>query len=190
MRNRMHIALPCALLLLEAVGLAAGPSYEYKLLATSKTSTMEKEMNEAAAEGYVFSGVMGGETAAGGNEVVVVMRRASEKAANRKYKLLATSKTSTMEKEMRAAGDEGYAYLGQTVFQSMFGGREVAVIMERDPESAVRREYRLQATSRTSTMEKELNEAGADGFRLLGITVSKTKFGGNELVSILGRDPQ
>ena len=50
---------------------------EYKLLATSKTSTMEKEMNQAAADGYHFEGTMGGETAAGGNEIVVIMSRRS-----------------------------------------------------------------------------------------------------------------
>jgi hypothetical protein len=28
--------------------------FEYKLLATSRTTTMEKEMNDASAEGYAF----------------------------------------------------------------------------------------------------------------------------------------
>lgn len=176
-----------------AAGAAFAGNYEFKLLATSKTSTMEKEMNQAAEAGYAFAGVMGGETAMGGNEVVVVMQRPTGGAAkaHKRYRLLATSKTSTMQKEMQAAGDEGFAYLGQTVFSSAFGGREVAVIMERDAEgNPKRRVYRLQATSRTSTMEKELNEAGSQGFKLLGITVSKTAFGGAELVSILGEDPQ
>ena len=45
------------------------------LLATSKTSTMEKEMNAAAEAGYVYSAVMGGETALGGTEAVVVMQK-------------------------------------------------------------------------------------------------------------------
>jgi hypothetical protein len=40
---------------------------EYRLLATNKTSMMEKEMNQAAAEGFRFEGAMGGETAGGGN---------------------------------------------------------------------------------------------------------------------------
>lgn len=48
---------------------------EYTLLATTKTSTMQKEMNEAAAQGFHFGGVMGGETAFGGKEVVVIMVR-------------------------------------------------------------------------------------------------------------------
>ncbi len=34
-------------------------------------------------------------------------------------------------------------------------------------------------------MEKELNRAGEEGFQLMGLTVSETPFGGQELVSIL-----
>ncbi len=190
---RSSLALTGGVWILAAAALAADPSFDYKLLATSKTSTMEKEMNEAAQSGFVFGGVMGGETSLGGNEVVVVMRKAASQTAggHKRYLLLATSKTSTMQKEMQAAGDQGFEYLGQTVFQSAFGGREVAVIMERDAEgSPGRREFLLLATTRTSTMEKELNEAGSKGFRLLGVTVSKTKFGGSEVLSILGREPQ
>ncbi|MDX1984166.1 MAG: hypothetical protein SFV51_28080 [Bryobacteraceae bacterium] len=162
---------------------------EYRVLATTKTSTMEKEMNEAAAAGFAFSAVMGGDTA-GGKEVVVVMARSSGggEAAKRTYRLLATKKTSTMQKEMQQLGDEGFEYKGQTVFESTFGGKEVAVIMEKDlakPAGAIR--YRLLATTRTSTMEKELRAAGEDGFVLLGMTVGRTAFGGEELVSILSR---
>ena len=46
---------------------------EYRVLATSRTSTMEKELNAAAEDGYRYRTVMGGETALGGSEVVVVM---------------------------------------------------------------------------------------------------------------------
>lgn len=158
---------------------------EFKLLATSKTSTMEKEMNELAQAGYEFRTVMGGETAFGGKEVVVVMGR-SQKPGSKIYKLLATNKTSTLEKEMQGAGQEGFEYKGQTVFESAFGGREVSVIMERDKAAPAKRiVYKLLATSKTSTMQKELSEAGAGGFDLLGMTVSKTAFGGNEVVCVL-----
>jgi hypothetical protein len=34
-------------------------------------------------------------------------------------------------------------------------------------------------------MQKELGQAGAAGFTLVGLTVSKTAFGGSEIVSIL-----
>jgi hypothetical protein len=177
------------LLLVAAVALP-GETYDYRVLATTRTSTMEKEMNEAADAGFVFADVMGGQTAVGGKEVVVVMIKTSAgPAQKRAYKLLATSKTSTMQKEMQQLGDEGYAYLGQTVFQGTIAGSEVAVIMERDASAPAKRiEYKLLATSRTSTMQKELREVGDAGFRLLGITVAKTAFGGSELVCILRKD--
>jgi hypothetical protein len=171
----------------------AADVYEYKVLATNKTSTMEKEMNEAAAAGYEFSAVMGGETAMGGKEVVVVMAKGPNGASaqRRKYRLLATNKTSTMQKEMQALGEEGFEFKGQTVFESTFGGREVAVIMELDSTKPPQRiEFRLLATSKTSTMQKELLEAGREGFVLTGLTVGKTALGGNELVSVLRRSSQ
>lgn len=163
---------------------------EYRLLATNKTSTMQKEMNRSAEEGLRFEGVMGGETSFGGKEVVVVMSRdrAAGQNAGFEYKLLATSKTSTMQKEIQQAGDAGFEYKGQTVFESMFGGKEVVVILERDRSAPIQRHlYRLLATKKTSTMQKELSEAGDAGFRFVGVTVGETAFGGNEVVSILRR---
>ncbi len=146
-------------------------------------------MNDAAAGGYAFVAAMGGESAFGGSEVIVIMgREGNPKQASKRYKLLATQKTSTMEKEMRDAAQSGFIYRGQTVFKSAFGGKEVAVIMERDTSAGTpREEYRLLAAQKTSTMEKELRAAGADGFRLMGMTVAETAFGGKEVVCILSR---
>jgi hypothetical protein len=163
---------------------------EYKLLATNKTSTMQKEMNEAAASGFRFAGVMGGETSFGGSETVVIMAKAPRQSTGSRfgYKLLATNKTSTMQKELQQAGDEGFEYKGQTVFDSTFGGKEVVVILERDPEAKVDAwEYKLLATKKTGTMQKELSEAGGQGYEFVGVTVSDTAFGGKEVVSILRR---
>ena len=165
-------------------------SCEYKLLATNKTSTMQKELNEYAGAGFRFAGVMGGETAFGGSEVVVVMSRDQKTQGNShfEYRLLATSKTSTMQRELQEAADGGFEYKGQTVFPTTFGGKEVVVILERDPEARTARyEYKLLATSKTSTMQKELNEMGAGGFDFVGVTVGQTAFGGKEVVSILRR---
>lgn len=166
---------------------AQSGSHTYTVLATSKTSTMEKEMNQAADAGYEFAAVMGGETAFGGNEVVVVMRK-SEKTASFKYKLLATNRTSTMQREMLDAASLGFDYVGQTVFRSAFGGDEVVVIMQRDPAKRQSQfEYTLVATSRTSTLEKELNATGATGYEVIGLTVGRTAMGGAELVAIARR---
>jgi len=168
------------------------PRFEYRVLATRKTSTLEKELNAAGAEGFRFQGIMGGNTEWGGSEAVAVVsrERGVEKRASFEYKLMATSKTSTMQKEMQQAADQGFEYKGQTVFESTFGGKEVVIIMERDRDAkAERHEYKLLATSKTSTMQKELVEAGEAGFEFVGMTVAETAFGGKELVTILRRSP-
>ena len=36
-------------------------------------------------------------------------------------------------------------------------------------------------------MEKELREAGAAGYQVMGMTVAKTAFGGKELLTIMRR---
>src|SRR5262245_53659330 len=117
-----------AALLLFAGGtaeLAAAPdTTSYRVLATSKTSTMQKEMVEAAEDGYQFVAVMGGDTSFGGKEVVVLMQKAPG-MTSRQYRLLATNKTSTMQKELQEAADAGFVFVGQTVFESAFGGNEV-----------------------------------------------------------------
>ena len=165
--------------------------FEYLLLATNKTSTMQKEMNQAAEQGYHFAGVMGGETSFGGSEVVVIIERAAgTKSGGRfHYILQATQKTSTIQKELQQAGNEGYEYKGQTVFETAFGGKEVVVILERDREQKEIPiyEYKLLATKKTGTMQKELSEVAAQGFHFVGITVSETSFGGREVVTITRR---
>jgi hypothetical protein len=150
---------------------------------------MEKELNEAAEMGFRYQAVMGGESAFGGKEVVVIMSRLERKAAGRfGYRLLATSKTSTMQKELQDAADAGYIYRGQTIFQSAFGGDEVVVILERDKDAVNRpSEYMLLATSKTSTLQKEVQQAGERGYEIVGMTLSKTALGGKELVAILKR---
>jgi hypothetical protein len=167
---------------------STGDAVEYRLLATNKTSTMEKEMNQAAAEGFRFGGAMGGETAVGGAEMVVIMWREPDAGGPRyDYRLLATNKTSTMQKELSGAGAAGFLYAGQTIYDSAFGGREVIVILERSESEKTAYEYRLLATNKTSTMQKELSEAGRAGFVFCGMTVAETSFGGREVVSIMRR---
>jgi hypothetical protein len=205
MGESMHRNLPVVILGLLLTGMLTSPDaaaqapesgtedqrYEYRLLATKKTSTMRKEMNRAAEEGFRFETVMGGKTSFGGSEVVVIMSRpvGSEVGARYQYQLLATSKTSTMQKEMQEASDAAFEYRGQTVFKSTFGGEEVVVILERDLEvyPPLRYEYKLLATKKTSTMQKEMRAAAAQGFVLVGLTVSKTRFGGSEVVTIMRR---
>ena len=172
-----------ALLALFLAAPAAAQNVEYRVLATTKTSSMEKEMNDAGAEGFRFIAVMGGETA-GGNEVVVLMQRGGDVEGKYRYKLLATNRTGTMQKEMNDVAADGYDYVGQTMFETVFGGDEVVAIVERGALPESRYVYKLIATSRTSTLQKELAQLGREGYQALNLTLGKTTLGGDELVVI------
>ena len=169
---------------------AADHSFDYRMLATSKTSTMEKELNEGAAAGYRFSKVMGGKATNGGQVIIAMVKDPVVQGHEiPKYRLLSTTRTSTMQTEMQQLADGGYSYLDHTVFESPTGGKEVIVIMELDSVKIhePRSTYRLLATTRTSTMQKELQDAGAQGYALLGFNAGKTA-GGNEVIAILRKD--
>src|SRR4051812_44254373 len=99
----MFLILVCTLTALSVAQAVEQPAVamarsitEYKLLATNKTSTTQKELNEAADAGFRFGGVMGGKTAFGGQEVVTIMTRPANNPEKGRfaYKLLATNKTS------------------------------------------------------------------------------------------------
>lgn len=186
----VFVLVPAMPAIVVAQGPSAGGPFEYRVLATSRTSTMEKELNAAANMGFKFSSVMGGETAVGGQEVVVILGRTENSKPRYQYRLLATSRTSTMQRELQQAADEGFQYIGQTVFETAFGGQEVVCILERDKLDSKpnRYQYRLFATTRTSTMERELTVAGNEGFEVLGMTIGKTAIGGKELVTITRRE--
>jgi len=191
----MRTHVPSVIMAVVALGLwrpaahaQTSAAVEFRVLATSKTSTMEKELNEAAEAGFRFQAVMGGDTAFGGNEVVAVISRSGASRGRYAYELLATSKTSTMQKELQEAADAGFEYRGQTVFKSVFGGDEVVCILERDKDAPIQAfEYKLVATSKTGTLQKELLEVGSAGYQMVGMTVSKTAIGGKELVAITRR---
>ena len=53
----------------------AGSVIEDKLIATSKTSTLQKELAQVAEQGYEAVGMTVGSTAMGGSELVVITRR-------------------------------------------------------------------------------------------------------------------
>lgn len=199
--NRLHRFSVARTFLLMTLGLASpwisqsvaeAQTSTYRVLATSKTSTMQKEMQEAGDAGYRFVAAMGGDTAIGGKEVVVLMEKTPNETGRYEYRVLATNKTSTLQKELQEASDAGFHVVGQTVFESTFGGKETAALLQRSPDTPTvdRFEYKLVATSKTSTLQKELQELADQGFGAIGMTVGSTALGGKELVVIARRRAQ
>ena len=140
---------------------------QYKLLATTRTSTMQKEIDETAAQGYRI--LVGAPTS--GSEMALFLARDGTVADPYKYKLLATSRTGTMQKELNEIADAGYRLIPSTMIskQQFMGGIEVVMILEKPPKIMHYYEYKLLATSRTSTLQKEVTEAKDAGFLIVGM---------------------
>jgi hypothetical protein len=140
---------------------------KYKLLATIKTSTMQKEIDQVSAQGYRI--LVGSPTSDA--EMAVFLSREGTVDQPYKYKLLATTRTSTMQKELNEAADGGFRLIPSTMIakKQLLGGVEIVMIMERPPKVVKEYEYKLLATSRTSTLQKEVTEAQAAGFAIVGM---------------------
>jgi len=169
MKNRIFlVAIFLAVFSFVCVGQdKASEGNQYKLLATKKTSTMQKELNQMSAEG--FRVIVGAPTS--GSEIAIFLSRDGTVAEPYKYKLLATSRTSTMEKELNEMAETGYRLIPSTMVakKSMFGGVEIVMIMELPPKVKKRYRYKLLATTRTKTLQKEVTEAKGEGFELVGM---------------------
>ena len=143
------------------------PDQHYLLLAASRTSTMQEELDEAARLGFRI--VAGSRTS--GNEMVVLLERVATATDPYHYRLLATTKTSTMQEELDEAARQGFLLLPSTLISkpSTWGNDEIVVALEQSPTEAPLYEYRLLATSRTSALEAEVLKARDEGFDIHGM---------------------
>jgi len=109
--------------------------------------------------------------------------------SDQRYLLLATKKTKTMQAELEEVASKGF----RVVVGSPTSGSEMAILLERVAEPPNTYQYILLATTRTGTMQKELNESAALGYRLLPRTmiskVDVSPFGGVEIVVLLEKAP-
>jgi hypothetical protein len=170
--NRPTILVLAFLLLPAAAGLAQNklkidPEQKYLLLATNKTSTMQKELEEAAAQGFR---VLTGASNCGQMEMVLFLGRTAQPPDTFKYQLLATTRTSSLEKELNEAARQGYRLLPDTLMaKENLLSKEIVAVLEKAHKPDKQYEYKLLATSLTSTLQKEVFQAEADGFALIGM---------------------
>ena len=144
-----------------------GDNLQYKLLATTRTGTMQKEISETAAQGYRI--VVGSPTS--GTEMALFLSKEGTVAAPFQYKLLATTRTGTMQNELNELAATGYKLIPSTMIakKQLLGGIEIVMIMERAPNSKKEYQYKLLATTLTSTLQKEVTEAKGAGFVVVGM---------------------
>ena len=165
---RVMLLIGAALALLGAPMQGAGEAQPtYLLLATTQTSTMQKELDEASAQGYRV--VTGSPTS--GTEMAVFLEKSARLPGPYRYKVLATSRTGTMLEELNEAAAEGFRLVPSTMIakKQRFGSVEVVVLLELGPKVEKRYEYKLLATSKTSTLQKEVSEAQEAGFVIIAM---------------------
>ncbi|CAN5354069.1 hypothetical protein BH10ACI1_BH10ACI1_17290 [soil metagenome] len=134
----------------------------YLVLSTKRIQTMEKELDEVAAKGFrvLYS------APTQQYDMSILLNRVSEPTnAPYSYKVLATSRIKTMEKEMNDLAKQGYQLLPRTIiFKQGFITAELVMLMERAPNSRKTYEYKLVQGRKEVKIHKEIEEAGAQGF--------------------------
>lgn len=103
------------------------------------------------------------------------------------YLILSTKRLKTMELELNEASAKGYRVL----YGAPTTAYDIAVLLKRrDDTQSAPYTYKVLATSLIKTMEKELNENAAEGYRLLPRTiVFKAGLLAAELVTLMERAP-
>lgn len=134
----------------------------YLVLSTKRIQTMEKELDEAAAKG--FRVMFGGPTLAF-DMALLLKRTPGAVDAPYSYKILATSRMKTMEKELNEIASKGYRLLSRTIiFKQGLLTAELLMIMEHEPQSDRSYDYKLLAASKETKLHKKIDEAISQGF--------------------------
>lgn len=133
----------------------------FLVLSTKKISTMEKELDEVAAKG--FRVLYGAPTQQ--YDMALFLDRISKDEEPFTYKILATLRNKTMEKELNDLAVQGYRLLPRTiVFKPGLLTSELVLVMERAPKSDKAYEYKLIAAGKETKLHKKIDEAKTEGF--------------------------
>lgn len=138
------------------------PDQNYLVLSTKRIQTMEKELDEAAAKG--FRVLYGAPTES--FDMAILLTRVQDAAqAPYGYKILATTRLKTMEKELNEFAAQGYRLLPRTaVFKQGFLTAELVMLVERDPRSGKVYEYDLVTATKETKLHRKIEESIARGF--------------------------
>ncbi len=147
---------------LAAGDVRVGPDQQILLLATERTSTMQRELDEAVALGFrVISGA-----ALGLDEVAYLLERDEPPGRPGSYLLLAARRPATLEAELNEAAARGYRLHPQSI---LFHDCELVLLMQPGAAEEPGYRYRVLETRRTSTLQRELEEAVGEGFRVVDL---------------------
>lgn len=134
----------------------------YLVLSTKRIQTMEKELDEVARNGFR---ILYGAPAQGFDMAILLKRVPEAKDEPYSYRILATSRNKTMEKELNEFASQGYRLLPRTItFKSGLFTNELLMVLEREPQAKKKYEYKLISAGKETKLHKKIDEAMGQGF--------------------------
>ena len=150
---------------------------EYHLTAVERIATLEKELNAATQKGFV---VVPGTVTKAGDETIVLSRRTS---SGDRYSYRVLKSDDAVENNLRDMASKGFSPVGAFLQQSGFGAMmsspttgSLHIVLQGPAEGSSvvpARRARVLSTTKTSTLERELNETAAKGFRVAAASLMK-----------------
>jgi hypothetical protein len=133
----------------------------YLILSTKRIQTMEKELEEVAAKG--FRVLYGAPTVS--YDMALFLDRVENPEKSFSYKILATSRNKTMEKELNEHAAKGFRLLPRTIiFKQGLLTAELVTVMERETNANVAYEYKLVEARKEVKLHSKIDAARAEGF--------------------------
>lgn len=142
------------------------------LIAASSQDTLQKELADRAAAGYHVA------QASSWKETLLVLER-GDAGEPFEYRVVSTTKSSTLEREMNAAAASGFRFTPGTLHAQqkgavpLFGrtGTDYVVIMEKRAGASPVPEYVVVGARRMGTLIREFDEAVAKGLVPVAMTL-------------------
>ena len=128
---------------------------EYRIVTTARTSAMQNDLAEAAAEGFRVIG------AGFGYMTAVMARERGAPPTPIEYHLIGMIRVETAVKELQAAGAEGFRVAAMSEH-----GQEGVFILNRPPGTSERFDYRVIRLEE-ATANQTLIDAEAGGYRII-----------------------
>jgi hypothetical protein len=156
------------------------PHLEYKVIGARQTSTVRQELEDAAAKGWELRGLTANSsvTPYTVSETIAVLERESGQTKQKyEYRFLTAKREGTLQKELNASVSEGFHPVAMSVnrdnkavsFVFALPILRYDLILRRSVENPAAekgmREYRFVSTIKASTLEKEMNQLAAKGYR-------------------------
>src|SRR6185295_10798217 len=132
--------------ILEGGAPAANDDRRYRIISIKRQSTLERELSEAATEGFRL--ILSSKTS-------ILLERPADDAVRREYRLVATTRAAPAVRRLTATSSEGF----RIVDVPPMGGTEFTFVLERTAGARERYEYRIEPLQSEEQFDAQMSAA-------------------------------